>query len=161
VLTDFSLTIKAGETLALVGHTGSGKSSIGKLVARFYEYQEGRILIDGHDIRSLDLGAYRSRLGIVTQTPFLFDGTVRENLRYGAPNASDADVERIANLVGNGDWLRTLPEGLETQVGERGSSLSMGQRQLVALGRVLLQDPAICILDEATASVDPLTETFR
>ncbi|MBN8590765.1 MAG: ABC transporter ATP-binding protein [Anaerolineae bacterium] len=160
VLTDFSLTIKAGETLALVGHTGSGKSSIGKLVARFYEYQEGRILIDGHDIRSLDLGAYRSRLGIVTQTPFLFDGTVRENLRYGAPNASDADVERIANLVGNGDWLRTLPEGLETQVGERGSSLSMGQRQLVALGRVLLQDPAICILDEATASVDPLTETF-
>jgi ABC-type multidrug transport system fused ATPase/permease subunit len=160
VLTDFSLKIKAGETLALVGHTGSGKSSIGKLVARFYEYQGGRILIDGHDIRSLDLAAYRARLGIVTQTPFLFDGTVRENLRYGAPNATDAEVERIATLVGDGDWLRTLPEGLETPVGERGSSLSMGQRQLVALGRVLLQDPAICILDEATASVDPLTETF-
>jgi ABC-type multidrug transport system fused ATPase/permease subunit len=160
VLTDFSLTIKAGESLALVGHTGSGKSSIGKLVARFYEYQGGRILIDGQDIRSLDLAAYRARLGIVTQTPFLFDGTVRDNLRYGAPNATDADVERIANVVGNGDWLRTLPDGLETQVGERGSSLSMGQRQLVALGRVLLQDPSICILDEATASVDPLTETF-
>jgi ATP-binding cassette, subfamily B, bacterial len=160
VLTDFSLTIKAGETLALVGHTGSGKSSIGKLVARFYEYQDGRILIDGHDIRALDLAAYRARLGIVTQTPFLFDGTVRENLRYGAQQSTDADVERIANLVGDGDWLRTLPDGLETQVGERGSSLSMGQRQLVALGRVLLQDPSICILDEATASVDPLTETF-
>jgi ABC-type multidrug transport system fused ATPase/permease subunit len=160
VLTDFSLTIKAGETLALVGHTGSGKSSIGKLVARFYEYQGGRILIDGQDIRSLDLAAYRARLGIVTQTPFLFDGTVRENLRYGAPNATDAEVERIANLVGDGDWLRTLPDGLETPVGERGGNLSMGQRQLVALGRVLLQDPAICILDEATASVDPLTETF-
>jgi ABC-type multidrug transport system fused ATPase/permease subunit len=160
VLTDFSLTIKAGETLALVGHTGSGKSSIGKLVARFYEYQTGHILIDGHDIRSLDLAAYRARLGIVTQTPFLFDGTVRENLRYGAPNSTDADVERIANLVGDGDWLRSLPDGLNTPVGERGSSLSMGQRQLVALGRVLLQNPSICILDEATASVDPLTETF-
>ncbi len=160
VLTDFSLKIKAGETLALVGHTGSGKSSIGKLVARFYEYQGGRILIDGHDIRALDLPAYRARLGIVTQSPFLFDGTVRENLRYGAPQSSDADVERIANLVGDGDWLRTLPDGLETKVGERGSSLSMGQRQLVVLGRVLLQNPAICILDEATASVDPLTETF-
>ncbi len=160
VLTQFSLTIAAGETLALVGHTGSGKSSIGKLVARFYEYQEGRILIDGQDIRSLDLGAYRARLGIVTQTPFLFDGTVRENLRYGVQDASDADIERIAHLVGQGDWIRTLPDGLETQVGERGSSLSMGQRQLVALGRVLLQNPTICILDEATASVDPLTETL-
>jgi ABC-type multidrug transport system fused ATPase/permease subunit len=160
VLTNFSLDIRAGETIALVGHTGSGKSSIGKLVARFYEFQGGRILIDGHDIRSLDLAAYRARLGIVTQTPFLFDGTVRDNLRYGKPGATDAEVERIARLVGNGDWIAALPEGLDTPVGERGGALSMGQRQLVALGRVLLQDPAICILDEATASVDPLTETF-
>ncbi len=160
VLTNFSLDIRAGETIALVGHTGSGKSSIGKLVARFYEFQGGRILIDGHDIRSLDLAAYRARLGIVTQTPFLFDGTVRDNLRYGKPDATDAEVERIARLVGNGDWIAALPEGLDTPVGERGGALSMGQRQLVALGRVLLQDPAICILDEATASVDPLTETF-
>ncbi len=160
VLTDFSLTIHAGETLALVGHTGSGKSSIGKLIARFYEFQGGRLLIDGHDIRSLDLQSYRSYLGIVTQTPFLFDGTVRENIRYGRPEATDAEVEHMARLVGSGDWLASLPEGLDTQVGERGSNLSMGQRQLVALARVLLQDPRIVILDEATASIDPLTETL-
>jgi len=160
VLADFSLTIRPGETLALVGHTGSGKSSIGKLVARFYEYQSGRILIDGHDIRTLDLPTYRSRLGIVTQSPFLFDGTVRDNIRYSKPDATDAEVERAANLVGQGDWLKTLPNGLDTPVGERGGSLSMGQRQLVALGRVLLQNPSIFILDEATANVDPLTETL-
>jgi len=160
VLTNFSLTIHAGETLALVGHTGSGKSSIGKLIARFYEFQGGRILIDGHDIRSLDLGDYRSRLGIVTQSPFLFDGTIMENIRYGKPDATDSDVIQAANTVGSGDWLKTLPNGLKTEVGERGGSLSMGQRQLVTLARVVLQNPSIFILDEATASVDPLTETL-
>lgn len=160
VLQDFRLHIQPGETVALVGHTGSGKSSIAKLVARFYEFQEGQIAIDGVDIRSLDLAAYRARLGIVTQTPFLFDGTVRENIRYGRPEASDAEVVAAAGHVGNGDWLASLPQGLDTQVGERGGSLSMGQRQLVALSRVLLQDPAIIILDEATASVDSLTEAL-
>lgn len=160
VLEDFSMTIHAGETLALVGHTGSGKSSIGKLIARFYEYQGGKLLIDGHDIRTLDLSNYRSQLGVVTQTPFLFDGTIRENIRYGKWDASDAEVQRAAELVGQGDWLQTLPNGLDTQVGERGASLSMGQRQLVALSRVLLQNPSIIILDEATASIDPLTETL-
>ncbi|MBL8163983.1 MAG: ABC transporter ATP-binding protein [Anaerolineae bacterium] len=160
VLTDFSLTIKAGETLALVGHTGSGKSSIGKLIARFYEFQEGNLLIDGQDIRTFDLNSYRSRLGVVTQTPFLFDGTIRENIRYGKADATDAEVERAAKLVGQGDWIEVLPNGLDTQVGERGSALSMGQRQLVALARVLLQNPSIFILDEATASIDPLTETL-
>jgi ABC-type multidrug transport system fused ATPase/permease subunit len=160
VLRDFSLKINAGEALALVGHTGSGKSSIGKLIARFYEYQGGDLLIDGHDIRTLDLADYRSRLGIVTQTPFLFDGTVMDNIRYGKPDATDAEVEHIARQVGNGDWITSLPQGLATPVGERGSSLSMGQRQLVALTRVLLQNPSIFILDEATASVDPLTETL-
>ncbi len=160
VLTDFSLTIRAGETLALVGHTGSGKSSIGKLISRFYEFQGGRILIDGHDIRTLDLADYRRRLGIVTQTPFLFDGTVLENIRYGRPSASDAEVIAVAKAVGRGDWIDSLPNGLETQVGERGGSLSMGQRQLAALARVLLENPSIFILDEATASVDPLTETL-
>ncbi len=160
VLDGFSLTIKAGETLALVGHTGSGKSSIAKLVARFYEFQGGRILIDGHDIRSLHLRAYRDYLGIVTQTPFLFDGTVMENIRYGRPDATDQEVMQAARMVGNGDWIRSLPDGLNSEVGERGASLSMGQRQLVTLARVLLQDPSIFILDEATASVDPLTETL-
>jgi len=160
VLEDFSLTIHPGETLALVGHTGSGKSSIARLIARFYEFQGGRILIDGHDIRTLDLHSYRSHLGIVTQTPFLFDGTVKDNIRYGSPDASDEDVISAAQQVGSGDWIKSLPNGLDTEVGERGSSLSMGQRQLVALARVLLQDPAIFILDEATASVDPLTETL-
>jgi ABC-type multidrug transport system fused ATPase/permease subunit len=160
VLQDFSLHIQPGETLALVGHTGSGKSSIAKLIARFYEFQRGMIAIDGVDIRKLDLPTYRSRLGIVTQTPFLFDGTVRDNIRYGRPQASDQDVLAAAQHVGGGDWIANLPEGLATQVGERGASLSMGQRQLVALARVLLQDPAIVIMDEATASVDPLTEAL-
>lgn len=160
VLQDFSLTIKAGETLALVGHTGSGKSSIGKLIARFYEYQNGQILIDGQDIRTLDLRSYRGKLGVVTQTPFLFDGTVLDNIRYGKPDATDEEVRRVAQTVGQGDWISGLPNGLETPVGERGGGLSMGQRQLVALARVLLQDPAIVILDEATASIDPLTETL-
>ena len=160
VLQDFSLRIHAGETLALVGHTGSGKSSIAKLISRFYEYQDGDLLIDGQDIRYFNLASYRSQLGVVTQTPFLFDGTVMDNIRYGKPEASDADVIEIANKVGRGDWLVSLQEGLQTQVGERGGNLSMGQRQLVAIARVLLQDPVIFILDEATASVDPLTETL-
>jgi ABC-type multidrug transport system fused ATPase/permease subunit len=160
VLEDFSLHIRTGETLALVGHTGSGKSSIGKLIARFYEYQSGRLLIDGQDIRRLNLPSYHAHLGIVTQTPFLFDGTVLENIRYGRPSASDAEVERAARQVGGGDWIEGLSQGLRTEVGERGGNLSMGQRQLVALARVLLQDPSIFILDEATASIDPLTETL-
>ena len=160
VLKDFSLRVRPGETLALVGHTGSGKSSIAKLINRFYEYQDGGLLIDGIDIRYFNLSSYRSQLGVVTQTPFLFDGTVMDNIRYGKPEATDEEVIEVAHQVGRGDWLVSLQEGLETQVGERGNNLSMGQRQLVAIARVLLQDPAIFILDEATASVDPLTETL-
>lgn len=158
VLRDFSLTIQPGETVALVGHTGAGKSTLGKLIARFYEFQGGVIRIDGRSIRSLDLHQLRCQLGIVPQTPFLFSGTVAENIRYPRPDATDDEVERAARRIGSGDWLDVLPLGLQTQVGEQGKGLSMGQRQLVALARLLIQDPGVVILDEATASVDPLTE---
>jgi ATP-binding cassette subfamily B protein len=160
--------------VALVGHTGAGKSSIAKLIARFYEYQGGRITIDGRDIRSFDLESYRRQLGVISQSPFLFSGTVADNIRYafsngaagttsedvmdGAGGLSDEEIAAVAGSIGGGEWLEALPEGLQTDVGERGSRLSMGQRQLVALMRVLVQAPAIFVLDEATASVDPFTE---
>jgi ATP-binding cassette subfamily B protein len=159
VLNDFNLTIQPGESIAFVGHTGAGKSTIAKLIARFYEYQGGEIRIDGRDIRTLDLNDYRGKLGIVSQSPFLFSGTIADNIRYSKPEATDQEVEEIAYSIGNGEWLETLPNGLQTDVGERGAHLSMGQRQLVSLLRVLLQRPAIFILDEATASIDPFTET--
>ena len=158
VLRDFNLHIPPGESLALVGHTGAGKTSIARLVARFYEFQRGRILIDGMDIRTLDLEAYRRQLGIVPQVPFLFSGTVAENIRYARPQVSDGEIEALARRIGDGDWLESLPNGLQTEVGERGALLSMGQRQLVSLMRVLVQRPAIFILDEATANIDPFTE---
>jgi ATP-binding cassette, subfamily B, bacterial len=158
VLTDFDLCIRPGENLALVGHTGAGKSSIAKLVARFYEFQDGSLTVDGHDIRTFDLTQYRRQLGIVSQVPFLFSGMVADNIRYAAPEVTDAEMLSMANRIGEGEWLETLPDGLYTEVGERGNRLSMGQRQLVALMRVLVQKPAIFILDEATASIDPFTE---
>lgn len=158
VLSAFNLTIEAGETVAFVGHTGAGKTSLGRLIARFYEFQGGQLLIDGRNIRTFDLREYRRHLGIVPQIPFLFSGTVADNIRYARPSADDEEVLQIARQIGGGDWLRSLPRGLETPVGEAGKLLSLGQRQLVALARVLLQNPSIIILDEATASVDPLTE---
>jgi len=159
VLSDFWLHVRPGETVALVGHTGAGKSSIGRLVTRAYEFQQGRLLVDGHDVRSLDLRGYRRQLGIVPQVPFLFGGTVADNLRYARPELTDAELEATARRIGDGAWLDGLPQGLATDVGERGARLSMGERQLVALVRVLVQRPAVFILDEATASIDPFTET--
>jgi ATP-binding cassette, subfamily B, bacterial len=159
VLPEFSLHIQPGETVAFVGHTGAGKSSIAKLVARFYEFQGGTLRIDGRDIRTLNLEEYRRHLGIVSQVPFLFSGTVIDNIRYARPDATEAQIEAVAHKIGDGEWIETLPQGLHSDVGERGARLSMGQRQLVALTRVLVQEPSIFILDEATASIDPFTES--
>jgi ATP-binding cassette subfamily B protein len=158
IFKDFDLSISPGESVALVGHTGAGKSSIAKLIARFYEFQSGRILVDDFDIRDLDLVSYRKQLGMISQVPFLFSGTVADNISYACQDCSIEEMESLAKKIGQGEWLETLPEGLITEVGERGGQLSMGQRQLVALLRVLIQNPAIFILDEATASIDPFTE---
>ncbi len=158
ILEHFNLEIAAGENLAIVGHTGAGKTSVAKLIARFYEFQGGRILIDGRDIRTFNLEEYRRRLGVVSQVPFLFSGSVAENIRYARREATEAEILALARRIGDGEWLETLPKGLASEVGERGGRLSMGQRQLVALMRVLVQHPAIFILDEATASIDPFTE---
>jgi ATP-binding cassette subfamily B protein len=159
VLDHFSLDIAPGESVAFVGHTGAGKSTIAKLIMRFYEFQGGQIQVDGQDIRTFDLHSHREQLGFVPQAPFLFSGTIMGNIRYGRPDASDAEIEEIAHSIGGGEWLETLPDGLQSDVGERGARLSMGQRQLVSLLRVLVHKPAVFILDEATASIDPFTET--
>ena len=159
VLKDFSLHIQPGESVAFVGHTGAGKSTVAKLISRFYEFQQGEIRIDGVDIRQLDLTSFRQKMGIVPQQPFLFSGTVMDNIRYAQPGATDAEIDELAHAIGGGEWMDSLPNGLLSEVGERGARLSMGQRQLVSLLRVLVQRPAIFILDEATASIDPFTET--
>ena len=143
----------------MVGHTGAGKSSIVKLITRFYEFQGGEMLVDGLDIRSLDLPDYRRQIGLVPQDPFLFSGTVLDNIRYARPDASEDEIEDFARRIGSGEWMEALPNGLRSKVGERGKRLSMGQRQLVSLMRVLVQRPAIFVLDEATASIDPFTES--
>ncbi len=158
VLKNFDLEIYPKESVALVGHTGAGKSSIAKLVSRFYEFQDGKLLIDDTDIRRLDLTCYRKNLGIVPQTPFLFSGSVYENIVYSHPEVTKDEVLSLSMQIGEGDWLTALPNGLDTPVGERGSQLSIGQRQLVSLLRVIVGKPAIFILDEATASIDPFTE---
>jgi ATP-binding cassette subfamily B protein len=160
VLKDFSLHVRRGETIALVGPTGGGKSTIVNLVCRFYEPRAGEIRIGGRDYTELSLQAIQSRLGVVLQTPHLFSGTIRENIRYGRLDATDPEVEEAARLAGAHDFIAALEKGYEEEVGEGGVLLSVGQKQLVSLARAILAKPEIFIMDEATSSVDTLTEAL-
>jgi ATP-binding cassette, subfamily B, bacterial len=160
VLNDFTLHVKAGETIALVGPTGAGKSTIVNLLARFYEPRRGVVRIAGRDYTDWTLHGIQSRIGMVLQTPHLFSGTIRDNIRYGRLNAKDADVERAAKLAGADEFILTLENGYEEEVGEGGVLLSVGQKQLISLARAILADPDIFIMDEATSSVDTLTEAL-
>ncbi|WP_052330259.1 ABC transporter ATP-binding protein [Thermicanus aegyptius] len=157
-LNGITLHVKPGETVALVGHTGSGKTSIANLICRFYDPTGGRILLDGHDLRTFRLEDVRSRISIVLQETFIFSGTIMENIRFGRPDASDEEVMEAARVVGADEFIERLPNGYRTEVEERGNALSVGQRQLLSFARAILADPSILILDEATASIDTESE---
>jgi len=159
-LRDIDLTIPPGQTVALVGETGAGKSTLAKLVARFYDPTLGSLLVDGHDLRSVTAESLRSQMGIVPQEGFLFSGTVKENIAFGRPGATDREIETAAEAIGAHGFITGLENGYDTQVGERGVQLSAGQRQLIAFARALVADPRILVLDEATSNVDVHTETL-
>jgi ATP-binding cassette, subfamily B, bacterial len=158
VLEDIDLDVPAGKTIALIGHTGSGKTTLTSLVPRFYDVTRGRVLVDGTDVRDVTLRSLRREIGVISQDPFLFSASVRENITFGAPELSDAEVVRIARLAQAHEFVERLPEGYDTIIGERGITLSGGQRQRLAIARAIAVDPRILILDDATASVDATTE---
>jgi len=158
VLKNINLRINPGETVAIVGRTGAGKSSLTSLIARFYDVTEGEVLIDGHNVKSVTQESLRRQIGIVPQDPFLFSGTIRENIQYGRLDAGQEDIIAAARTAGANDFIQRLEKGYDTPVGERGGNLSTGQRQLICLGRAILANPRIIILDEATSSVDSNTE---
>jgi ATP-binding cassette subfamily B protein len=159
VLHGVNIRITAGETVAFVGATGAGKSTIAKLVTRFYDPTEGRVLIDGHDLRDVTLASLRRQLGVVPQEPFLFTGTIADNVGFAVPGATDEEIAAAIDAVGLGELVDRLPDGIDTEVHERGQSLSSGERQLIALARAFLAAPRVLVLDEATSNLDLKSET--
>ena len=158
VLDGLDLHVAPGESVALVGATGSGKSTVAGLLARLYDPEDGRVLLDGHDLRDLRLDDVRRAVALVFEETFLFSESVRENIRVGRPDADDEDVQRAAELAGAADFVANLPDGFNTVLGERGFSLSGGQRQRIAIARAILADPALLVLDDATSAVDATKE---